>query len=139
MAADKMRAGFGDERFQFAHDAGFHAANVGDNRAAFERRQHLHDARPHLRKRRAENDEIGVGNRREQVGRGIIHRAGLLAILQTRRAADEPGDFPRQPAASGGQPDGTAEQADADDGDFLKLHARKDSGWKMIVESLNGC
>jgi hypothetical protein len=77
MAADKMRAGFLNERFQLAHDAGLHAANVGDNRAAFQRRQHFQNARPHLRKRRAENDEIGIGNRREQVGRGVIHRAGF--------------------------------------------------------------
>jgi hypothetical protein len=90
-----------------------------------------------LRKRRAKNDEIGIGNRREQVGRGEIHRAGFLAILQARGAADKPGDFPRQPAAPDGQPDGTAEQTDADDGDFLKPHARKNNGWKMIRESLN--
>ena len=93
MAADKMRAGFFNERFQFAHDIGFHAADVGDNRAAFERGQKLLDERTHLRQRRAKDDEVGVGNGGEQIGRGVIHRAGPFAIFQARRAPDEAGDF----------------------------------------------
>jgi len=42
-------------------------------------------------------------------------------------AADEAGDFAREPAPPRGQPNGAAEQADADDGDFPKLHAQKDN------------
>jgi hypothetical protein len=36
-----------------------------------------------------------------------------------------------------GQPDGAAEQADADDGELPKLHGRKDNEWKFIRELLN--
>jgi hypothetical protein len=36
-----------------------------------------------------------------------------------------------------GQPDGAAEQADADDGDLPKLHGGKDNEWKLIRELLN--
>ena len=89
MAADKMRAGFGDERFQFAHDAGLDAANVGDNRAGFQRRQHPIGEQTHLRERRAKDDEVGFPNGGQQIGRGKIHRARLLTILQTGGAADE--------------------------------------------------
>ena len=81
--------------------------------------------RTHLRERRAEDDEVGVGNGGEQIGRGIIHRAGFFAILQAGGAADVAGDFARQLSLPDGQPDGAAEQADADDGDFLELHARR--------------
>jgi len=46
-------------------------------------------------------------------------------------AADEAGDFTREPALLCGQPDGAAEQTDTDDGDFPKLHARRiaDGQW----------
>ena len=114
-------------RFQFAHDPGFHAADVGDNRAAFERGQKLLRQRPHLRQRRAKDDEVGVGNGGQQIGRGVIHRTGTFAILQAGFAPNESGDFTREPAPPGGQPDGAAEQTDADDGDFAKLHGLENS------------
>ena len=63
-------------------------------------------------------------------------------MLSSRRT--KPATSLRQPAFAHGQPDGAAEQADADDGDFPKLHGGKDSGWKMVdgrwkcVESESG-
>ncbi len=78
--------------------------------------------RTHLRQRRAKDDEVGVGNGGEQIGRGKIHRARFFAIFQAGRAPDKAGDSTREFPASDGQPDGAAEQADADDGNFPKLH-----------------
>jgi hypothetical protein len=125
MAAHKMRAGFFDDSGQLAHDIGLHAADVGDNGAAFEGRQKLLRQRTHLRERRAENHQVGVGNGRQQVGGGIIHRAGLFAILQTGLPPDKTSHFARQLPLSDSQSDGAAEQADADEGDLLELHARR--------------
>ena len=53
MTANEMRAGFGNERFEFAHDAGFHAADIGDNAPRFRAGRISCDERTHLRERRA--------------------------------------------------------------------------------------
>ena len=63
MTAHKMRAGPGNQCFQLAHDAGFDAAHVGHNGAAFHGRQHFQHARPHLANRRAKNDQVRVRDR----------------------------------------------------------------------------
>jgi hypothetical protein len=110
-----------------------HAADIGDNRTAFQRRKNLLRERTHLRERRAKDDKVGVGNRGEQVGRGIIRRAGFFTVLHAGGPPDEAGDFARQPSLAHGQPDGAAEQADADDGDFLKLHGGKLAECRSLI------
>ena len=42
-------------------------------------------------------------------------------------------DFPGEAAFLHGQPDGAAEQACTDDGDFLELHAAVNSGRKILL------
>ena len=137
MGADKMRARLVDERFEFAHDPGLHAANIGDQRTAFQCRQHLPDKQRHLREWRAENDQVRVGNRGEQVGRGIIHGTEFFALGHGFFAANKTGNFTGQTMSPHRQPKGAAQQSDADDGDFLKLHAQKDNGSEGVRESLN--
>jgi len=126
-------AGLLYERCQLAHDISLHAAHVGDDRAGFERRKKLLCQRAHLRQGRAENDQVRTGNRRQQVRGGVIHRAGLFAVFQARLTPDVSGNLPRQLPAFDGQPNGPAEQANTDDGNFLELHAAKiaDGGWRM--------
>ena len=105
MTADKMRAGFGHQRFEFAHDAGFDAADVGDNGAALQCRKHFPDARTHLRQRQAQNDEVGIPNRRQQIGGGEIHRPRPFTVFQAGATADEARGLAREFPASDGQPD----------------------------------
>jgi hypothetical protein len=57
MAADEVRPRLCNERFQLAHHAALHAANIGDDRTTFERGQHLPHERLHLRQRRAKDDQ----------------------------------------------------------------------------------
>jgi len=106
MTADKMRARFGHQRFDFAHDAGLDAADVGDNGAALQGREHSFDDRMHLRQRQAQDDEVGIPNRRQQIGGGKIHRPRFFTVFQAGATADEARGLARELPASDGQPDG---------------------------------
>src|ERR1041384_5966483 len=67
------------------------------------------------------------------MGGGVPPRAVLRTILHTGLAANVAGDLAREPAAFRSQPKRTAEQANADDCDFLKPHAARiaDERWRM--------
>ena len=107
---------------------GLDAADIRDNRARLEGGQQPGGDGRHPGERGAEDDEVGSGDGRQQVRGGIVQRAGALAIGEAGGAADEPGDFPGQPALLDRQADGTAQQPDADDRNFPKVHARRIAG-----------
>ena len=70
---------------------------------------------------------------RRQIRGGKIHRARPLTIFQAGAAADKTRGLARELPAPDRQPDGTAEQAHADDGDLPKMHVGSiaDGGWRM--------
>src|SRR6185295_6860786 len=98
MAADEVRTAALNERFKFAHDAGLDAADVGDNGAALERREHFTDERAHLLERRAKDDQVRSGHGAAKVARGFIDGAKFFALGNAGGAPDEPGDFTGEPA-----------------------------------------
>jgi hypothetical protein len=86
-----------------------------------------------LGERDAQNHQIGVPDGGQQIGGGKIHRTRPLTILQAGATTDETRDLAREFPAFDSQSDGTAEQADADDGDFLKQHGWKIAGGRRFV------
>ncbi len=127
MTADKTGAGFSDERFKLSHHPGFHAADISNDRAGLERGQQSLHQRGHLGQRCAKDHEVGIGNRRQQIGGGIISRAIFFTTRHGLGASDKTGDFTGQIPLAHSQSNGTAQQTDANNGDFTELHGRKDS------------
>src|SRR5690349_7326827 len=98
MAADKFASGFGNDRFEFLDDAGFDAANIGDQSAMFERTSHPLGQLAHLPQRRAKYDEAGIANGFSQIGQRSINDAERFAFGDTggpAHIANDPfGQFP---------------------------------------------
>jgi len=94
-------------------DAGFNAANIGDDRAAFERRQHFLQYFPHLTQRRTEHDQVRVLDRPERIAGGMVHDAQSVAFGDAGAAADEAVHLLRQSPLFNGKTERAAQQTDA--------------------------
>src|SRR2546426_1133546 len=93
MTADEISAGLGDERLQFLHHARFHAADIGDDRAAPKCGKHWLEHFAHPGKGRAENHEVGVLDRLLWIAGRKVHYTEFFALGDARRPADETDDL----------------------------------------------
>jgi hypothetical protein len=80
MASHKICARFVNRGLEFPHNAPLDTPHVGEDRARFQHRNHPPHERPHLQKRRAQDDQFRSAHRLPQIARRQIDRTALFAL-----------------------------------------------------------
>ena len=122
MAAHEMGARLSQKGLQIPNDTPFDAADVSNNCAAFKCGKHLLHQRSHLGDGGTQDNQFRTRDRAPQVRGSEADGSHLLALPHADLAADETHDRPGQPAFPQGQAQRPAEQADANQCDFLPIH-----------------
>ena len=103
------------------HHIAFGTAGIGDHGLCRQMRRNRCHHRRHLPDRDGQHHQIRILHRAGRIDRNPVDHPKTQRLLQISRSASDADDFPHRSGLAQGQREGTADQADADDDEFIQL------------------
>ena len=120
VAPDEVCPGTGNHRRQFSHQLPLGTSHIGDHRPVFQVLQPAFGQAGHAGHRRAEDNQVCIGNCFRFVQRHLVSHAKCLAFTHTLRPPNEGGHALGQAALLRSKTKRTAKEPGSDDCEFVQ-------------------